>query len=96
MMWIIRYLLPSESETECVKCNHGSSCSAGLPNCATHSPKRKPSKSIRMLVMSFNPAMKKFSRPVFDPVQGVPAPGWQYALAFAIFILLLSFIGAVK
>ena len=95
MNWIIRLLLPSESETECVKCNHSSSCSAGLPNCATHSPIRKPSKSVRML-MSFNPAMKKFSRPVFDPVQGIAAPGWQYALAFVIFILFVSFIGAVK
>ena len=76
MMWIIRLLLPSESETDCQTCNHSSSCSAGLPNCATYSPMQKPSKSIRILVMSFNSAIKKFSRPVIE--QPTSPNVWEY------------------
>jgi hypothetical protein len=46
-------------------------------------------------VMSFNPQMKRFSRPVFDPVQGVPASGWHYVVAFLIFVAFVSFVAAV-
>jgi hypothetical protein len=88
--WIIRYMFPTESETECVKCNHQGSCSAGLPNCATHSPIAK-----RSTVMSFHPVMKKFSRPLFDDTGRHPKP-WQWALAGLLFIVLVSFTGAVK
>ena len=74
MRWIIRYLFPNEPE--CESCNHKSFCDEGIPNCATHSPMQKPSKSIRILVMSFNPAIKKFSRPVIE--QPTSPNIWEY------------------
>jgi hypothetical protein len=44
--------------------------------------------------MSFNPQMKRFSRPVFDPVQGTPAPAWHYVAWFVIFVAFISFLAA--
>lgn len=90
MMWIIRYLFPNEPE--CQSCNHKSFCDEGIPNCATHSPMRKAKPS--MPVMSFGPRMKRYSRPVFDETGRHPRP-WEYALAFALFVFLVSFTGAM-
>lgn len=47
-------------------------------------------------VMSFNPQMKRFYRPVFDPAQGIPAPAWHYVAWFVIFVVFVSLLASVK
>jgi len=94
IMRLLRWALPQENETECVKCNHRGSCSAGLVNCATYSPMVK--RSVFSPVMSFGPRMKKYSRPVFDPSQSIPAPAWHYIAWFVIFVGFVAFVATAE
>lgn len=89
IMRLIQWLIPQCPETDCNKCDNKSFCNEGIPNCAVFTPQRKAVKPVRIL-MSFNPTLKKFSRPVFD--NGRHPSGWEWAVAMFMLIALIALV----